>query len=151
MGDTLIGWQLPTDAACLSFFPQNDSSSYPLCYRDQSASLKIYDIENERGYFDYQLGPNKILNLTNTTTHIMHNKWQMWVMNWIPFDEAEYLGREEIGVEWIENAGVGEFAKKKTLDHFNLLPHHVWTDPDTARLFELGSHSMDCRCTIQML
>jgi len=166
--DTLIGWQLPGDTPCLSFFPQNDSSSYPLCYRDQSASLKIYDIENERGYFEYQIGPNKILNLTNTTTHIMHNKWQMWVMNWIPFDvaaptpqcvctnpsgqhctdppcysyifnyntfeDAEYLGREEIGVEWIEDAGVGEFAKKKTLDHFNLLPHHVWTDPDTGKI-----------------
>merc|ERR1719265_2278944 len=145
--DTLIGWQLPTDTACLSFFPQNDSSSYPLCYRDQSANLKIYDIENERGYFEYQIGPNEKLNLTNTTTHIMHNGWQMWVMNWIPFhpeaptpqcvctnpsgqhctdppcysyifnyntfENAEYLGREEIGVEWIEDAGVGKNATKK--------------------------------------
>jgi len=166
--DTLIGWQLPTDVACLSFFPQNDSSSYPLCYRDQSANLKIYDIENERGYFEYQIGPNEKLNLTNTTTHIMHNKWQMWVMNWIPFqadnptpqcvctnpsgqhctdppcysyifnyntfEDAEYLGREEIGVEWIEDGGVGKHAKKKMLDHFNLLPHHVWTDPHTGKI-----------------
>jgi len=166
--DTLIGWQVPTDTACLSFFPQNDSSSYPLCYRDQSANLKIYDIENERGYFEYQIGPNQKLNLTNTTTHIMHNGWQMWVMNWIPFkpesptpqcvctnpsgqhctdppcysyifnyntfEDAEFVGREKIGVEWVNNGGVGESAKVMELDHFNLLPHHVWTDPHTGRI-----------------
>ena len=166
--DTLIGWQLPTDTACLAFFPQNDSSSYPLCYRDQSAYLKLYDIENERGYFGYQIGPNEKLNLTNTTTHIMHNGWQMWITNWIPFNEtnptpqcvctnpsgqhctdppcysylfnyntfeqAEFLGREKIGVEWVEDAGMGNYSKVMELDHFNLLPHHVWTDPQTGKI-----------------
>jgi hypothetical protein len=166
--DTLIGWQLPTDTACLAFFPQNDSSSYPLCYRDQSANLKVYDIENARGYFEYQIGPNEKLNLTNTTTHILHNSWQMWVMNWIPFnpdaptaqcvctnpsgqhctdppcysyifnydtfESAEFVGRERIGVEWIEDAGAGESAKEMELDHWNLLPHHVWTDPRSGKI-----------------
>lgn len=166
--DTLIGWQKPTDTACLAFFPQNDSSSFPLCYRDQSANLKVYDIENERGYFEYKIGPNVVLNLTNTTTHILHNDWQMWVMNWIPFDaaaptpqcvctnpsgqhctdppcysyifnyntfeDAAFVGRERIGVEWIEDAGMGNNSMVKELDHWNLLPHHVWTDPRTGHI-----------------
>jgi hypothetical protein len=166
--DTLIGWQKPTDTACLAFFPQNDSSSYPLCYRDQSANLKLYDIDNERGYFEYKLGPNVALNLTNTTTHIQHNGWQMWVMNWLPFDpanptpqcvctnpsgqhctdppcysyifnydtfeDAEFVGRERIGVEWVNDAGVGNSSHVMELDHFNLLPHHVWVDPRTGKI-----------------
>merc|ERR1719410_920058 len=166
--DTLIGWQKPTDTACLAFFPQNDSSSYPLCYRDQSASLKVYDIENERGYFEYSIAPNEKLNLTNTTTHIMHAGWQMWVMNWIPFnpeaptpqcvctnpsgqhctdppcysyifnyntfEDAAFVGREKLGVEWINDAGMGENGSVMELDHWNLLPHHVWTDPRTGRI-----------------
>merc|ERR1712048_362099 len=156
------------DTACLAFFPQNDSSSYPLCYRDQSANLKLYDIENERGYFEYQIGPNVKLNLTNTTTHILHDGWQMWVVNWIPFkpesptpqcvctnpsgqhctdppcysyifnyntfEDASFVGREKIGVEWVNNGGTGENATVMELDHFNLLPHHVWTDPRTGRI-----------------
>merc|ERR1712194_964210 len=86
------------------------------------------------------------------TTHILHGDWQMWVMNWIPFDaaaptpqcvctnpsgqhctdppcysyifnyntfeDAAFVGRERIGVEWIEDAGMGNSSMVKELDNW---------------------------------
>jgi len=43
-------------------------------------------------------------------------------------EDAQYLGRERIGVEWI-----GEME----LDHFILWSHHMWTDPVSKRLVRL--------------
>jgi len=42
--------------------------------------------------------------------------------------DAQYLGRERIGVEWL-----GEME----LDHFILWSHHMWTDPVSKRLVRL--------------
>merc|ERR1712087_703717 len=47
---------------------------------------------------------------------------------------AQYLGREKIGVEWIQNHGAGASGKPMELDHFILWSHHVWTDPISRRL-----------------
>merc|ERR1711953_1425894 len=76
-------------------------------------------------------------NGTNTTSTILQGGWQMWVVNrindkvdqcvctnpsgqhcteppcysylwrWNTFETAQHLGREEIGVEWIQDDGVG--------------------------------------------
>merc|ERR1711957_758662 len=147
--DTLIGWQKPTDTACLAFFPQNDSSSFPLCYRHQSANLKVYDIENERGYFEYKIGPNVVLNLTNTTTHILHNDWQMWVMNWIPFDAAAPTP------QCVCTNPSGQHCTDPPcysyIFNYNTFEDAAFVGPiqELATLSVPGNHSMDCRCTTQ--
>jgi hypothetical protein len=159
--DTLIGWKLPSDSSCFSFFPQNDSIG-PLCYRNEEASVKYYDIEKEAARTDYSLAST--MTPTNTTSTILQRGWQMWVVNrindkvdqcvctnpsgqhcteppcysylwrWNTFETAQYLGREEIGVEWIDNHGTGNSSKKMELDHFIMWAHHIWTDPQSKRL-----------------
>merc|ERR1719323_1300780 len=57
-----------------------------------------------------------------------------YIFNYNTFDDAEFIGRERIGVEWIEDSGAGKFAKEMELDHWNLLPHHMWTDPRTGKI-----------------
>merc|ERR1712216_197802 len=53
------------------------------------------------------------------------------------FRTAQYLGREKIGVEWIQGAGVGKNAKMMELDHFIMWSHHAWTDPKSGRIVRM--------------
>jgi len=162
--DTLIGWK--TDPFCFSFFPQNDSHG-PLCYRSQDSIAKYYDIEQEATRSDYNVkltGPFSIF--PNITAQIMQVGWEMWINNhlwvvdqcvcanpsgehctkppcysyvwhWDTFGTAQYLGRENIGVEWIQNAGVGKNAKMWELDHFIMWSHHAWTDPKSGKIVRM--------------
>merc|ERR1719203_2606929 len=57
-----------------------------------------------------------------------------YVHHWDTFKTAQYLGREKIGAEWIQNHGTGKSSKMMELDHFILWSHHVWTDPISRRL-----------------
>lgn len=162
--DTLIGWK--TDPFCFSFFPQNDSIP-PLCYRSQDSTGKWYDIGRESTRTDYNVKLTGAFSIfPNITASIMQVDWQMWIINhlWVvdqcvcanpsgehctdppcysytwhydTFKTAQYLGREEIGVEWIRNAGVGKYAKNMTLDHFIMWSHHAWTDPVSGRILRM--------------
>jgi len=162
--DTLIGWKLKTDSSCFSFFPQNDSigplcyrSEMGLAkYYDISKEAARTDYTLDAS----KMSPG----LPNTTSHIIQVGWQMWVVNviggsvnqcvctnpsgqhctkkpcysyiwhWDTFKTAQYLGRERIGVEWIQDHGVGNSSKIMELDHFILWSHHLWTDPVSRRL-----------------
>jgi len=95
-------------------------------------------------------------NITSTVTHVGKYMWIINHL-WLGFDQcvctnpgmkhctqapncssyawhydfaknAQYLGRERIGVEWL-----GEMD----LDHFILWSHHMWTDPVSKRLVRL--------------
>jgi len=57
-----------------------------------------------------------------------------YIHRWDTFKTAQYLGREKIGVEWIQNHGTGKSGKIMELDHFILWAHHVWTDPVSRRI-----------------
>jgi hypothetical protein len=57
-----------------------------------------------------------------------------YIHRWDTFETAQYLGRERIGAEWIQNHGTGKSSKMMELDHFILWAHHVWTDPVSRRL-----------------
>jgi hypothetical protein len=57
-----------------------------------------------------------------------------YTWHWDTFATAQYLGREKIGVEWIQNHGVGNSSKTMELDHFIMWSHHIWTDPVSRRL-----------------
>jgi len=57
-----------------------------------------------------------------------------YVHRWDTFKTAQYLGREKINVEWIQDHGTGASGKPMELDHFILWSHHVWTDPVSRRL-----------------
>jgi hypothetical protein len=57
-----------------------------------------------------------------------------YVWHWDTFITSQYLGREKIGVEWIQDHGVGNSSKMMELDHFILWSHHIWTDPVSQRL-----------------
>merc|ERR1712070_1112702 len=57
-----------------------------------------------------------------------------YLWRWDTFETAQYLGRENIGVEWIQDHGVGNASKMMELDHFILWSHHLWTDPKSRRL-----------------
>ncbi|CAK9107627.1 Hypothetical protein SCF082_LOCUS50097 [Durusdinium trenchii] len=159
--DTLIGWK--TDPFCFGFFPQNDSTK-PMCYRSEDALVKYYDIEREAQRADYTIHNGGLFSLfPNITSTILHVQEQMWIQNdlwgvkqcicanpsgnhctnppckafvqhWDTFASAQYLGRERIGAEWIQDHGVGEASKLMELDHFILWAHHVWTDPVSKRL-----------------
>mmetsp|Transcript_41600 Transcript_41600/g.77447 ORF Transcript_41600/g.77447 Transcript_41600/m.77447 type:complete len:559 (-) Transcript_41600:181-1857(-) len=159
--DTLIGWK--TDPFCFGFFPQNDSIK-PLCYRDEDSLIKYYDIDREATRIDYTIHNTGIFGIfPNITSSVMMVQDTMWVQNhlwvvdqcicanpsgnhcenppcksyvhrWDTFKTAQYLGREKIGVEWIQNHGVGKAGKMMELDHFILWTHHVWTDPVSRRL-----------------
>jgi len=59
-------------------------------------------------------------------THAPNCSSYVWHYNFA--EDAQYLGRERIGVEWI-----GEMD----LDHFILWSHHMWTDPKSRRLVRL--------------
>jgi len=158
--DTLIGWK--TDPFCFGFFPQNDSIK-PLCYRSQDAYVKYYDIEREAARTDYNVrltgAFSKAPNITATILMVQETMWvqnHLWavdqcictnpsgnhcttppcksyVWNWDTFKSAQYLGRERIGAEWIQNHGTGEASKMMDLDHFIMWSHHVWTDPVSRR------------------
>lgn len=159
--DTLIGWK--TDPFCFGFFPQNDSIR-PLCYRSEDSTVKYYDIERQAERVEYNIQNLGIFGyLPNTTSTILMVQDTMWIMNhlWVidqcicanpsgnhctnppchsyihrydTFETAQYLGREKIGVEWIQNHGTGQSGKMMELDHFILWSHHVWTDPVSKRL-----------------
>ena len=60
-----------------------------------------------------------------------------YAWHWDTFATAQYLGREKIGVEWIQNAGVGKNAKTWELDHFIMWSHHAWTDPKTKKIVRM--------------
>lgn len=154
--DTLIGWK--TDPFCFSFFPQNDSIK-PLCYRSQDSTVKYYDIEKEAMRTDYNIKLTGAFSLApNITAKIIHVNESMWitqniwgvdqcvcanpagdhctkppcksyVWHWDTFKDAQYLGRERIGAEWIQHHGTGTSSKMMELDHFILWTHHIWTDP----------------------
>jgi hypothetical protein len=162
--DTLIGWK--TDPFCFSFFPQNDSIP-PLCYRSQDATGKWYDNEREATRSDYNVKLTGAFSVfPNITASIQQVGWQMWINNhlwvvdqcvcanpsgnhctdppcysyiwhWDTFRTAQYLGREKIGVEWIQGAGVGKNAKMMELDHFIMWSHHAWTDPMSGRIVRM--------------
>merc|ERR1719160_817472 len=158
--DTLIGWK--TDPFCFGFFPQNDSIK-ELCYRSEDSTVKYYDIEREATRIEYTIHNNALGPLPNTTATILHVNDRMWIQNHLylvnqcicadpsgshctnppchvyphradTFETAQYLGREKINVEWIQNHGTGESGKQMELDHFILWTHHVWTDPISRRL-----------------
>lgn len=159
--DTLIGWK--TDPFCFGFFPQNDSTK-PMCYRSEDAFIKYYDIQREAQRADYTIHNGGLFAaFPNITSSILHVQDQMWIQNdlwgikqcicanpsgnhctkppckayvqhWDTFATAQYLGRERLGVEWIQDHGVGHSAKIMELDHFILWAHHVWTDPVSKRL-----------------
>merc|ERR1712083_740123 len=63
-----------------------------------------------------------------------HKPCYSYVWHWDTFKTAQYLGREKIGVEWIQDHGVANASKIMELDHFILWSHHVWTDPVSKRL-----------------
>jgi len=162
--DTLIGWK--TDPFCFAFFPQNDSIP-PLCYRSQDSTGKWYDAYNESTRSDYNIKLTGLFSVfPNITASIMQVDWQMWIVNhlwvvdqcvcanpsgnhcttppcysyvwhWDTFKTAQYLGREKIGVEWINNSGVGKAAKPMVLDHFIMWSHHAWTDPISGRIVRM--------------
>jgi hypothetical protein len=95
-------------------------------------------------------------NITSTVTHVGKYMWiinHLWLgmdqcictdpgrthcttapncssyaWHWDFAKDAEYLGREVIGVEW-----VGEME----LDHFILWSHHMWTDPKSGRIVRM--------------
>jgi len=159
--DTLIGWK--TDPFCFGFFPQNDSRK-PMCYRSEDALVKYYDVEKEASRTEYTIHNSGVFSaFPNISAKILHIKEQMWVMNdlwgvpqcictnpsgnhcttppckayvqhWDTFKTAQYLGREKIGAEWIQNHGVGNSSKIMELDHFILWAHHVWTDPVSRKI-----------------
>lgn len=162
--DTLIGWQ--TDPFCFSFFPQNDSIP-KLCYRSQDAYVKYYDITREATRTDYNVKltglfsifPNitSSILMVNDTMWINNHMWgldqcvcanpsgnhctkppcQSYVWNWDTFRSAQYIGRERIGVEWIQNHGAGNSSKMMDLDHFIMWSHHAWTDPVSRRIVRM--------------
>jgi len=159
--DTLIGWK--TDPFCLGFFPQNDSIK-ELCYRSEDSTVKYYDIEREASRIEYTIhneGPFSVM--PNTSAVILMVNDRMWIQNHLwavdqcvcsdpsgshcdnppchtyihrynTFETAQYLGREKINVEWIQNHGTGKSGMPMELDHFILWSHHVWTDPVSKRL-----------------
>mmetsp|Transcript_76094 Transcript_76094/g.200410 ORF Transcript_76094/g.200410 Transcript_76094/m.200410 type:complete len:557 (+) Transcript_76094:1-1671(+) len=159
--DTLIGWK--TDPFCFGFFPQNDSIP-PLCYRSEDSLVKYYDIEKEATRIDYTIHNEGVFsifpNITSTILMVQDTMWiqnRLWVVDqcicanpsgnhcetppcksyvhhWDTFKTAQYLGREKIAVEWIQNHGTGKSGKMMELDHFILWSHHVWTDPVSRRL-----------------
>merc|ERR1711988_1354503 len=159
--DTLIGWK--TDPFCFGFFPQNDSIK-PLCYRSEDSLIKYYDITKEATRIDYTIHNGGVFGIfPNITSTILMVQDQMWIQNhlwvvdqcicanpsgnhcetppcksyvhrWDTFETAQHLGREKIGVEWIQNHGTGKSGKMMELDHFILWSHHVWTDPVSRRL-----------------
>jgi hypothetical protein len=159
--DTLIGWK--TDPFCFGFFPQNDSIK-PLCYRSEDSLVKYYDIDREATRIDYTVHNSGVFgafpNITSTilmvqdTMWIQNNLWgvhqcicanpsgnhcetppcKSYIHRYDTFKTAQYLGREKINVEWIQNHGTGKFGKPMELDHFILWSHHVWTDPVSKRL-----------------
>merc|ERR1712232_75404 len=158
--DTLIGWK--TDPFCLGFFPQNDSIK-ELCYRSEDSTVKYYDIEREASRIEYTIHNEALGPLPNTTAIILQVNDRMWIQNhlwfmdqcicadpsghhcenppchtyihrWDTFETAQYLGREKVNVEWIQNHGTGKYGKTMELDHFILWSHHVWTDPESRRL-----------------
>mmetsp|Transcript_12536 Transcript_12536/g.28280 ORF Transcript_12536/g.28280 Transcript_12536/m.28280 type:complete len:542 (+) Transcript_12536:78-1703(+) len=160
--DTLIGWK--TDPFCFGFFPQNDSipelcyrseDAYVKYYDiEKEATRTDYTLQPQ--------GVVGILG--NITSSILHVNETMWVQNhlwlgidqcictnpsgnhctsppcksyvwhWDTFKGAQHLGREQIGVEWIQDHGVGNSSKLMELDHFILWAHHVWTDPVSKRI-----------------
>lgn len=95
-------------------------------------------------------------NITSTVTHVGKYMWivnKLWagveqcvctdpgrthctaapncssyVWHWDFAKDAEFVGRERIGVEW-----VGEME----LDHFILWSHHMWTDPKSGRIVRM--------------
>jgi hypothetical protein len=158
--DTLIGWK--TDPFCFGFFPQNDSIQ-PLCYRSEDSYVKYYDIEREASRIEYTIHNEALGPSPNTTAIILQVNDRMWIQNhlwfvdqcicadpsghhctnppchtyihhWDTFKTAQYLGREKINVEWIQDHGTGKSGKEMTLDHFILWSHHVWTDPVSRRI-----------------
>jgi len=159
--DTLIGWK--TDPFCFGFFPQNDSIK-PMCYRSEESTVKYYDITREAERVEYKIKNEGVFGyLPNTTSIVLQVQDAMWIMNhlwvvdqcicanpsgnhctnppcksyvhhWDTFKDAQYLGRERIGVEWIQDHGTGKSGKMMELDHFILWAHHVWTDPVSRRL-----------------
>eukprot|EP00435_Cladocopium_sp_Y103_P040150 s1132_g10.t2 len=136
----------------------------PMCYRSEDAFIKYYDIEREAQRADYTIHNGGLFAaFPNITSSILHVQDQMWIQNdlwgvkqcicsnpsgnhcttppckayvqhWDTFATAQHLGRERIGVEWIQDHGVGHSAKIMELDHFILWAHHVWTDPISKRL-----------------
>jgi hypothetical protein len=159
--DTLIGWK--TDPFCFGFFPQNDSIK-PMCYRSEDSIVKYYDIAKESARTEYNVQNEGVFSyFPNITSKILQVQEQMWVMNhlwvvdqcictnpsgnhcsekpckayvhhWDTFAPAQYLGREKIGAEWIQNHGTGKASKMMELDHFILWAHHVWTDPVSRKI-----------------
>jgi len=159
--DTLIGWK--TDPFCFGFFPQNDSIK-PLCYRSEDSTVKYYDIGREASRIEYTIhNSGAVGHLPNTSSIILQVQDRMWIQNdlwgvkqcicadpsgshcenppchtyihrWNTFETAQYLGREKVGVEWIQNHGTGKSSKVMELDHFILWSHHVWTDPVSKKL-----------------
>merc|ERR1719487_1304800 len=65
--------------------------------------------------------------------HCENPPCKAYIHRWDTFKTAQYLGREKIGVEWIQNHGVGKSGKMMELDHFILWSHHIWTDPVSRR------------------
>merc|ERR1712232_1070793 len=174
--DTLIGWK--KDPFCLGFFPQNDSIP-ELCYRSEDSTVKYYDIEREASRIEYTIhneGPFSVM--PNTSAIIFQRNDRMWIQNhlwavdqcicadpsgshcenppchtyihrWNTFETAQYLGREKINVEWIQNHGTGKSGKPMELDHLfcGLTTSGPTLSP--AAWFVPGGHSMACRSTTQ--
>jgi hypothetical protein len=155
--DTLIGWK--TDPFCFGFFPQNDSAKELCYRsEDALVKYYDVEREAARTDYTLKM-PGVFGALPNTTSTILQVQDTMWiqnriwpgvdqcictnpsgnhctnppcksfVQNWDTFKTAQYLGREKIGVEWIQHHGTGKSSKSMELDHYIMWSHHVWTDP----------------------
>mmetsp|Transcript_10396 Transcript_10396/g.23516 ORF Transcript_10396/g.23516 Transcript_10396/m.23516 type:complete len:549 (-) Transcript_10396:370-2016(-) len=160
--DTLIGWK--TDPFCFAFFPQNDSvPELCYRSEDALVKYYDIEKESARSDYTIKVnGAFGILgNITSSVLHVNDTMWvqnRLWlgidqcvctnpsgnhctnppckayIWHWDTFKNAQHLGRERIGVEWIQDHGVGNSSKMMELDHFILWAHHIWTDPVSRRI-----------------
>jgi len=148
--EVLIGKKM--DPFCFQTFPGNDSVGN-LCYVSQEGN-KWYDMLDKKALKE-QLTVHTVAGAVEST--IIHQGDNFWISNRLPLGIHQcvcvkireggvgkdpvypiqynwvgnlgYLGREKIGVEYINIEAV--------LDHWVYGPHHVWTYPDTGNILRM--------------
>eukprot|EP00041_Stephanoeca_diplocostata_P030256 m.910394 g.910394 ORF g.910394 m.910394 type:complete len:533 (+) comp23722_c0_seq1:196-1794(+) len=152
--EVLIGPK--TDPFCFDTFPSNTSAG-DLCYRPDSGS-QVYDVREGRG-LRYDL--NVKTELGNTTTEVLHQGVNMWIINKFPWYAAgihqcicttvhsgsdpssptmypvDYNWTDQMYYMGREKLGVeylGPSLVQQILDHWAFGPHHVWSVPETGEI-----------------
>lgn len=135
--DAMVKYYDITRQAMRAEYTLHNGGPFAIFPNTTATILQVQDrmwIMNKIGVLPFGVHVNQCICADPSGNHCTNPPCHTYIHRYDTFETAQYLGRERINAEWIQNHGTGVSGKPMELDHFILWSHHVWTDPVSRRL-----------------